>query len=131
MGKSKKPVGHIDGKLYPCPNSPNCISTQALDDNHRMAPISLYGSLKESKNRLLKIVKTLKRIKIISEEDNYVHIEVRTAVFKFIDDVEFFFDENAKVIHFRSRARLGYTDMGVNRKRMEMITNLFLNSKYM
>lgn len=127
MGKPKKPIGLIDGKLYPCPNSPNCVSTQAVGGIHKMAPIPFSGSVSEAKNKMLKIVKTLKRIKIISDEDYYVHIEVRTAIFRFIDDVEFLFDENAKVIHFRSRARLGYSDMGVNRKRMEKMTYLFLN----
>jgi uncharacterized protein (DUF1499 family) len=72
-------------------------------------------------------VRSLKRSKIITDKENYIHVEFRTALFKFVDDVEFLFDESEKDIHFRSRARLGYSDMGVNRKRMDIIRDKFNN----
>ena len=75
----------------------------------------------------MKIIDSLKRTKIITDTENYIHIEFRTALFKFVDDVEFFFNDSEKLIHFRSAARLGYSDMGVNRKRMENITKLFIS----
>ncbi len=125
MAKSKKPIGIVDGKLHPCPKTPNCVSTLAFDEKHKIEPISYSGSLKDAKTKILSIINSLKRFKIITNEENYIHIEFRTATFKFIDDVEFLFDDKEKVIHFRSRARMGYSDMGVNRKRMEKIKNLF------
>ena len=125
MVKSKKPIGIVDGKLHPCPKSPNCVSTQAIDEKHKIEPINYSGSLKDAKTKIMSIINSLKRFKIITNEENYIHIEFRTATFKFIDDVEFLFDDKEKVIHFRSRARMGYSDMGVNRKRMEEITKLF------
>jgi len=117
MAKSKKPIGIVNGKLHPCPKSPNCVSTQATDEKQKIEPINYSGSLIDAKAKIIGIINSLKRSKIITNEDNYVHIEFRTATFRFVDDVEFLFDDKEKVIHFRSRARMGYSDMGVNRKR--------------
>ncbi len=125
MAKSKKPIGIVDGKLHPCPKSPNCVSTQTIDDKQKMEPINYSGSLDDAKAKIISIINSLKRSKIITNEENYIHIEFRTATFRFVDDVEFLFDDKEKIIHFRSRARMGYSDMGVNRKRMEEITKLF------
>ena len=125
MAKSKKPIGIVNGKLHPCPKSPNCVSTQAIDEKQKMEPINYSGDLEDAKAKIIGIINSLKRSKIITNEENYIHIEFRTATFRFVDDVEFLFDDKEKVIHFRSRARMGYSDMGVNRKRMEEITKLF------
>ena len=124
---TKKPTGITDGKFHLCPNSPNCVSTQSSDERHKMTPLSYSTSLEKAKNKILKIIDSLKRTKIITDTKKYIHIEFRTALFRFVDDVEFYFDDSEKFIHFRSAARLGYSDMGVNRKRMENITKLFLN----
>lgn len=125
MAKSKKPIGIVDGKLHPCPKSPNCVSTQAIDEKQKMKPMNYSGSIEDAKAKIIGIINSLKRSKIITNEENYIHIEFRTATFRFVDDVEFLFDDKEKIIHFRSRARMGYSDMGVNRKRMEEITKLF------
>ena len=127
MAKSKKPIGIINGKLHPCPKSPNCVSTQAIDNKQKISPIHFSGSLNEAKDKIIEIISSLKRSKIITNKENYIHVEFRTATFKFVDDVEFVFDDSEKIIHFRSRARLGYSDMGVNRKRMESIRNKYNN----
>jgi len=127
MVKSQKPVGIVDGKFYPCPNTPNCVSTQATDAKHKISPINYSGTLSEAKEKIIKIVNSLKRTKIITNTDIYIHAEVRTATFKFVDDVEFLFDDSEKVIQFRSRARSGHSDMGVNRKRMEKIREKFID----
>ena len=125
MAKSKKPIGIVDGKLHPCPKSPNCVSTQATDEKQKMEPINYSGSLEDANRNIVTIINSLKRSKVITNEEDYIHIEFRTATFRFVDDVEFLFDDKEKIIHFRSRARMGYSDMGVNRKRMENITKLF------
>ena len=127
MAKSKKPIGIINGKLHPCPKSPNCVSTQATDNKQKINPIHFSVSLNEAKDKIIEIISSLKRSKIITNKENYIHVEFRTATFKFVDDVEFVFDDSEKIIHFRSRARLGYSDMGVNRKRMESIRNKYNN----
>jgi uncharacterized protein (DUF1499 family) len=121
----KKPIGITEGKFHPCPKSPNCVSTQSIDKRKKMDPIKYSTSLEEAKSKILRIIKTFKRTRIKTESNSYIHIEFRTAVFRFVDDVEFYFDDSEKIIHFRSAARLGYSDLGVNRKRMENITKLF------
>jgi uncharacterized protein (DUF1499 family) len=128
LTKKPKRVGLIDGKFHPCPKSPNCVSTQSSDEKHKMEPIKYEGSLEEAKSKIITITKSLKRSKIVIETENYLHIEFRTAVWRFVDDVEFFFDDTEKIIHFRSAARLGYSDLGVNRKRMENIKKLYLKA---
>ncbi|UCD01747.1 MAG: DUF1499 domain-containing protein [Promethearchaeota archaeon] len=124
---TKKPIGITNGKFHPCPKSPNCVSTQSTDERHKMEPIKYNTSLEEAKSEILRIINSLKRTRIKTETENYIHIEFRTLVFRFVDDVEFYFDDSEKIIHFRSAARLGYSDLGVNRKRMENITKLFLS----
>ncbi len=127
MVKTQKPVGIVDGKFHPCPNTPNCVSTQATDAKHKINPISYSGTMSEAKEKIINIVNSLKRTKIITNTENYIHIEVRTATFKFVDDVEFLFDDSEKFIQFRSRARSGHSDMGVNRKRMEKVREVFID----
>ncbi len=122
---TKKPIGIMDGKFHPCPKSPNCVSTQSTSEKHKMEPIKYSSTLEEAKMKILNIINSLKRSRIKTETDNYIHVEFRTAFFRFVDDVEFYFNESEKAIHFRSAARLGYSDLGVNKKRMENISKLF------
>jgi uncharacterized protein (DUF1499 family) len=122
----KKPIGIIDGKLHPCPKSPNCVSSQSTDDRHKIEPLRYETTLEEAKEKIKNIIKSLKRTKIITESENYLHFEFRTATFKFVDDVEFYFDDTEKIINFRSASRVGWSDMGVNRKRMEKVRKLYL-----
>ena len=63
----------------------------------------------------------MKRSKITKEEENYIHVEFRSALWRFVDDVEFYFGDNSGIIHVRSAARLGYYDLAVNRRRIERI----------
>ena len=123
--KSPANLGVRDGKLAPCPNSPNCVSTQSQDPRHQIDPIPYTTSPAEAKAALLRIVHSMERSKIITDDPTYVHAEFRTQGIGYVDDVEFYFDQEAQVIHFRSSARLPYWDWGVNRKRMEEIRTAF------
>lgn len=120
------PQGLKDGRLADCPASPNCVSTQASDSSKRMPTLPFIGDVASSKQKIVVIVQSLKRSKLIEDQDHYLHIEFRSAVFRFVDDVEFFFDVPEKRIHFRSASRTGYSDLGVNRKRMESIVQLYM-----
>lgn len=115
------------GRFAPCPESPNCISSQAdpTDETHYMAPLPYTGTVAATKQKLLALIEALPRTTIVEERDNYLHVEFRSLIFRFVDDVEFYIDEAAGVVHFRSASRLGYSDMGVNRKRMTEITEKF------
>ena len=125
---SRKFVRMKDGKFNPCPKSPNCVSTQSDDDRHKLDPLKYNGTIDEAKSRIKEIITSFKRTRLITEENNYLHYEFRTATFKFVDDVEFYFDDEMKLIHFRSAARLGWSDLGVNKKRMLKVSKIY-NSK--
>lgn len=114
------------GQLTPCPKSPNCVSTMSSDPKRAMPPLPYIGASNESLDRLARILKDMKRCKILTTSHPYVHAEFRSAVFGFVDDVEFLFDDKKKQIHFRSASRTGYYDFGVNQKRMKKITKLYL-----
>jgi len=90
-----------------------------------MEPIPYSGTLAESRARLVEVLRNHPRTRIVREEPEYLKAECRSAFFHFVDDVEFVFDDAAKKIHFRSASRLGRSDFGVNRKRMEEITAAF------
>ena len=112
-------VGLHDGKLSECPNSPNCVSSQTVKKDHAVDPLSYKGSYSEAKQALLSIISSLPRTKIIDDNDRYVHVTFTSRLMRFVDDVEFLFDDTNKQIHVRSASRVGYSDMGVNRKRVE------------
>jgi uncharacterized protein (DUF1499 family) len=118
-------LGVKDGGLASCPSSPNCVSTKAGDREHGIAPLVFTGPAREAKKRLLDVISSMKRARIVTDDGDYLHVEFTSALFRFVDDVEFVIDESAHKIEFRSASRLGYSDLGVNRKRMEEIRRRF------
>ena len=111
-------------KLDPCPSSPNCVSTQAQDAGHAIPPIRYRKSRVEAKEALKEVIRSLPRMKLVEEDEAYLHYEATSLLLRFVDDVEFLFDDETKTIHFRSASRTGYGDLGVNRKRMEQVRAL-------
>ena len=111
-------------RLQSCPSSPNCVSTQAQDEGHIIAPFRYRKSRAEAKEVLKEVIRTLPRTKLLEEDESYLHYEFTSLLLRFVDDVEFLFDDEMKTIHFRSASRTGYGDMGVNRKRMEQVRTL-------
>jgi uncharacterized protein (DUF1499 family) len=115
-------------KLAPCPSSPNCISTQSNTPDQYMEPLPYAISAEESRSIIRSIIESMPRSKVLKESENYIHAEFRSLIFRFVDDVEFLFDEKEKTIHFRSASRTGYSDFGVNRRRMQNISERYLVS---
>jgi uncharacterized protein (DUF1499 family) len=107
-----------------CPSSPNCVSTQAQDEGHAIAPFRYRKSRAEAKEVLKEALRSLPRMKLVEEDEAYLHYEVTSLLLRFVDDVEFLFDDETKTIHFRSASRTGYGDLGVNRTRMEQVRGL-------
>jgi len=124
-GTRPSTLGVREGRLAPCPDSPNCVSTQSADAKHGIDPIVYTTSLEEARNRLENIVRAMPRTKVVRLEEDYMHLECNSRLFRFVDDVEFWFDDADKVIHCRSASRKGYSDLGVNRKRVEQIREQF------
>ncbi len=124
-GTRPSTLGLRDGSLSPCPHSPNCVSTQERSGQHRIDPIRYTGSAEQAHANLLQVIGSMPRARVVKDEGNYMHAEFTSRIFRFVDDVEFVIDDAHKVIHFRSASRLGYSDFGVNRKRMEEIRKRF------
>lgn len=116
------------GQFAPCPESPNCVSTQATDEKHGMKSIPYSGTTDTAKKNLLKIVRSLPRTRVVADKEDYLHVEFTSRIFRFVDDVEFYLGIEDAKIHFRSASRLGHSDLGANRKRMETIRSQFIAS---
>jgi uncharacterized protein (DUF1499 family) len=120
--------GVTDGELSPCPESPNCVSSISKNKSHYVEPLSYKGSLEEAREKLISVINSMKRAEIVTAETNYLHATFTSALFRFVDDVEFSFDDQKKIINVRSASRTGYSDLGVNRKRIEEIRKRFMTS---
>ncbi|MFC1880380.1 lipocalin family protein [Thermodesulfobacteriota bacterium] len=124
-GGGAKMVSEAAGKLTPCPDTPNCVSSLAGDKKHFIEPISYEGEKAVAQHELLGILKSFKRVRVAEIEEDYIHAEFVSFIFRFVDDVEFFFDKAKKLIQVRSASRTGYSDLGVNRRRIEEIRKQF------
>jgi uncharacterized protein (DUF1499 family) len=113
--------------LSSCPSSPNCVPSQATDERHRIAPVTFNGDPDTAFARLKQILARRNDTAVIKESPGYLRVELRTTFF--VDDGEFLLDRAGQVIHVRSASRLGYSDLGKNRSRMEEIRDQFLAGK--
>jgi len=121
-------LGINNSELAPCPETPNCVSSQAHDEVHFIEPINYSGTQQGAYDVLLRIIKSEKRTEILAEQKDYIRVEFTSALFRFVDDVEFYFPEEQaekKIIHVRSASRVGHSDLGANRKRIERIRSKF------
>jgi len=120
-------LGVKDGQLLACPGTPNCVNSQSPDSDaeHYIAPLSFDGSAPEAIARLKEVITNLPRTEIIQQTENYLYAEFTTPIMGYVDDVEFFADEATGTMHVRSASRLGQSDLGLNRKRVEEIRAAF------
>ncbi|MCU0499659.1 MAG: DUF1499 domain-containing protein [Anaerolineae bacterium] len=124
-------LGVNNGQLTPCsPSLLNCVSSQSDSGSFQaLAPIPYTGTLAEARAKLLRVITGMERSTIVDQsKPDYLHIEFQSLVWGFIDDTEFYFDDQAKVIHFRSAARLGRSDLNVNKQRIDQIKAAFANA---
>ncbi|MEM6839403.1 MAG: DUF1499 domain-containing protein [Cyanobacteria bacterium P01_C01_bin.120] len=120
-------IGVNEGRLTACPQSPNCVVSQGDEDaEHAIAPLSYDGDLAAAVERLRTLIEAQAGSEIIEQTDTYLYAEFTSKLMGFVDDVEFYFaPEESGTIHVRSASRLGQSDLGVNRKRIEAIRSAF------
>ena len=123
-GERPNNLGERDGRLAACPTSPNCVSSQAADERHRIAPLAFDGDPDTAFARLKAVLARRPDATIIDVRSGYLRVELRTALF--VDDGEFLLDRENRVFNVRSASRIGYSDLGKNRSRMEEIRRQFL-----
>lgn len=114
-----------DGRLAPCPDAPHCVSSQASDEDRRVAPILYAGSREQARGRLVKVLREMPRCEVVTAGPDYVHAEFTSPLLRFVDDVEFLLPASAPRIDVRSSSRIGYYDFGANRARVERVREAF------
>ncbi|MEH2346956.1 MAG: DUF1499 domain-containing protein [Nostoc sp.] len=114
-------LGVDNGHLSSCPASDNCVVSQNADSKHTINPINYHLDRNAAREILLKVISVVPRTEIVEQTPNYIHALSKSRIFKFVDDVEFYLPPNESVIHLRSASRVGESDLGVNRRRMEQI----------
>jgi len=126
MSKSGAAYGLVDGRLKPCPDKPNCVSSELVSDaGHYIEPL-VYSA-----DHAAQVLPRLKTIigdmggSIQVEETDYLAATFTSSLFRFVDDLEIRIDTEQKTIHLRSASRVGYGDGGVNRKRVELLKNSY------
>jgi uncharacterized protein (DUF1499 family) len=104
-----------------CPESPNCVSSQAQDAGHYIAPFKIIGDSEKAWAALKNAILGKGRMVITRETPDSIDAEATSLVFRFVDDINAILDADALLIHIRSASRTGYSDFGVNRKRIEAL----------
>lgn len=121
-------LGVRDGRLMPPSMTENSVSSQAAlypdhpqRDHAAIAPLALRGDGPATLARIKVIAAGMAGVKVVRSEADYLYVQFTSRVLKFVDDSEFWFDPANKVIQVRSASRIGRSDLGVNRKRIETI----------
>ncbi len=127
--KDPTDLGVKNGRLKPCPETPNCVSSQSGEGDRRVKPLAVPKDLHDPMGRLKRIFESLERTKVLGEEADYLWVRFTSKTFRFKDDLECYYDPDGGVVHLRSASRLGRYDFGVNLKRVELIRELFANTE--
>lgn len=118
-----------DGKLAPCPATPNCVSSDARDSSHRIAPIEVKSDPEAAWQALISFLKNDPSYVIQVQKGDYLRAEARTKLLGFVDDVEFQLRPAEGQIAMRSASRAGYSDLGANRRRLEAVRQALKDAK--
>ena len=121
FGKSLEDIDINNSLLKPCTKKPNCVSSQSINPKHQIQPFHFFGSIKNAKKNLKKVIDSTGNANFIIVTSKYWHIEFTSRWLGYVDDVEILFYESESRIDIRSASRVGYWDLGVNRKRVEKI----------
>jgi uncharacterized protein (DUF1499 family) len=123
-GAGRSSLAAPGASLRPCPGTPNCVSTEATDTLHSMPPVAFAESPALAQRRARAALDAEPRTRVVLERPGYLRAEARSRLLRFVDDVEIVIDSAAGVFRFRSASRLGRSDLGVNRARMQRVTAL-------
>lgn len=112
-------------RLTDCPDRPNCVSSLAANDGHRVDALPLVREVMATRGALLAIVAAMPRTLVLAEQSHYLRFQFTTLVFRFKDDLEFHLVPAEKLVHVRSSSRVGYSDFGVNRRRVAAVRRAY------
>lgn len=118
-------LGINNGRLAKLSKKPNAVSSQTDEKDKSVEALKFKGNLENSKNVIYKAIENYGNAKTVRNEKNYLYVIFTTGKMKYHDDVEFYFDESEKLIHFRSSSRIGYSDLGLNRERYNKLKEFY------
>lgn len=122
----------VTGDLAPCDSGPHCVSSQAADADHAIAPLHYTGSAVAAREKMARVLGRMQAqgYAVVTNEGDYIHATYTTGTMKYVDDIEFVFSQKeAGVIHVRSSSRIGYADFGANRKHVEEVRTAYTVAK--
>lgn len=121
MGQKK--LGLENEKFFPCSGKPNCVSSMSStsDKQHYVAPLIIEKTKKDILAFIIEHLKKWPRTQLVKKTEKYLHFEIQSALFGFVDDLEIFWPKGSQYLHLKSSSRVGYSDFGVNRKRVEQL----------
>ncbi len=121
MSRNNPPeLGLVGGVLRVCGERPNCVGSETSSGDHRIEPLAYVGDRAATEAAVSKAFEAM-GLSIQRRQGDYWHAIAVSRLFRFIDDVELRFDDGARLIHIRSASRVGHSDLGVNRKRVEAL----------
>lgn len=120
-GERPPHLGSVNSHLTECPLTPNCVSSFSKDPEHQISPLQFSSTPEKLIEDLKIILHETEEARIIITGEHYIYAEFTSKVFRFVDDVEFLLDPQTQTLHFRSASRIGHSDLGVNRKRIETL----------
>ena len=120
-------LGVSDSGLAPCPSSPNCVSSDAHDSDHAIPPFQLEVSPAEAWPVVHELVSGLPRVQIVKATDVYLYAECKSRLMGFVDDLELHLRPAGDIIAIRSASRVGLSDLGVNRRRVEDLRTVLIS----
>lgn len=122
-GERPTDLGFVAGgtELRPCPETPNCVSNTATDDEHSIEALVLTAPPAEAWAAVREALSEMPRMEIITDDGAYIHAEQTSRLMRYVDDLELALDAEDGIIAVRSASRLGKSDLGVNRERVEAL----------
>jgi len=114
----------VDGRLRPCPATPNCVCSEEQGRPGYIAPLT-YTSSKEKAWEDLRAAVEQSGGVVVKDNGLYLWSTYTTFIFRYVDDMEFRLVPEQNTIHVRSGSRVGKSDLGVNRKNVEKLRVLF------
>jgi len=121
-------LGVVNSQLAPCPDTPNCVSSDSLDESHYVPAFKLEASSELVWSEIKLYIDSQSNMEIVRELKDYLYVESTSTLMRFVDDVELHLREQDGIIAVRSASRYGKSDFGVNKERIDDLY-LYLSEK--
>ncbi len=121
LSRKQRAGGWVRERLAPCGGLPNCVSSRDQRQRFHVDSLKVIGAPEEAFLRAAAAVRTLPHTRLVVEESDYLHAECSSLLFGLVDDLELLLDASGRAIHVRSASRIGKSDLGANRRRVDRL----------